>query len=152
MQTLDLVIIVLLGLFALRGLLKGFTGEFISLASVALAVIAAVFLFKNVAVFLREHYLQMPLLPEILAFAAIFLAVFIAGKLIEKVVKDIVDRLNIETLDKALGLILGLAKGFALVSLVLFLLLIQPFFDSSPLMDKSLFVRLLLPFIGAFHV
>jgi membrane protein required for colicin V production len=146
---IDLVCIVLLGLLTLRGFLKGFTGEFFSIASLALGILAAVFLFKNGAAFLRNRYFQnMALVPEVLAFAVIFLAVFFAGKILEHIVKDVIDRLNLDKLDRALGLFLGLAEACALISLVLLFLLIQPLFDSQRLLGNSFFARLLEPLIG----
>jgi len=151
-QVLDLFFIILLGLLVLRGFLKGFTGEFFSIASLALAFIAAFFLFKNGAAFIRSRYLQVALLPEILAFLAIFLIVFLAGKIIGRIVKDIIGRLNLDGLDKALGILLGLAEALALIVLVLFLLRIQRLFDAFPLLSQSLFARFLLPLIGAFRV
>jgi len=147
-QTLDLIFVILIGLLVLRGFLKGFTGEFFSIASVTLAVIAAVLFFKNGAAFLRPRYFQMEILPEIIAFLAIFIVVFIAGKILEHIVKDIIEHLNLHTVDKVLGLFLGLAEGFALIVVVLFVLKNQPLFDPVPLFINSFFARLLLPFIA----
>jgi membrane protein required for colicin V production len=153
LSSIDLVFIILLGLLTLRGFLKGFTGEFFSIASLALGLISAVFFFKNGAVFLRARYFQnLALLPEILAFFGIFLIVFIAGKILEHIIKDIISRLNLDKLDKVLGLALGLAEAIALISLVLLLLTIQPLFDSSSLLEGSIFARVFLPLIGGFRV
>jgi membrane protein required for colicin V production len=146
---MDLVFFILLALLTLRGFLKGFTGEFISLASIALGLIGAVFFFKSGGAFLRLNYLKMPVLPEILSFIAIFLIVFIAGKILEKILKDIIDKLNLDKLDKGLGLFLGLAEALALISIILLFLFIQPLFNSRDLLAGSIFARMLLPFIGA---
>jgi len=151
-QTLDLIFVILLGLLVLRGFLKGFTGEFFSIASFALALIAAFFFFKNGGAFLRERYLQMAILPEILAFLAVFIIVFIAGKIIGHIVHDIINRLNLDTLDKVLGIFLGLAETIAIVVLVLFLLVNQHLFNSTYLLEQSFFAQLFLPLIGVFHV
>jgi membrane protein required for colicin V production len=151
--SLDLVFIILLGLLTLRGFLKGFTGEFFSIASLALGLISAVFFFIFGADFLRARYFQnLALLPEILAFFGIFLIVFIAGKILEHIIKDIIKRLNFDTLDKALGLVLGLAEALALISLVLLILIIQPLFNAKALLEGSIFARLFLPLIGVFRV
>ena len=152
MQALDLVYIVLTGLLVLRGFLKGFTGEFFSIASIAISLIAAVLLFKNGAIYIRSRYLQMELLPEIIAFVIIFIAVFVIGKIIEHIVNDIITRINLNPLDKILGIFIGLAEGFALVILSLFLLTIQPLFDPDPLIGQSCFAQFLLPFVGVFRV
>jgi len=151
-HTLDIIFIVLLGLLVLRGFLKGFTGEFFSIASVALGIITAVFFFKFGAAFLRSRYLQMPFLPEILAFLAIFIIVYIAGKFVGHIIQDIIKRLNLHTFDKILGIILGLAEAFAIIIVVLFILVNQPFFDAVPLVSKSIFGWLFLPFIGDIRV
>jgi membrane protein required for colicin V production len=153
LPVIDLVFIVLLGLLTLRGFLKGFTGEFFSIASLALGILAAALLFKNGAAFLRNRYFQnLALVPEVLAFLAIFLAVFLLGKILEHIVKDIISRLNLDRLDRALGLFLGVAEACALIVLTVFVLLIQPLFDPQELLGKSFFVRLLAPLIGAFRV
>ena len=152
MQTLDLIFVILAGLFVLRGFLKGFTGEFFSIASIAFSFVAAVLLFKNGAGFIRSRYLQMELLPEILAFLVIFAAVFAGGKFIEHIVKDIINRLNLDALDKFLGIVIGLAEGFAIIIVLLFLLTIQPLFDPAPLISKSFFAHFFLPFVEVFHV
>jgi membrane protein required for colicin V production len=146
---MDLVFLVLLALLTLRGFLKGFTGEFISLASIALGLIGAVFFFRSGGAFIRLQYLAMPVLPEILSFIAIFLIVFIAGKILEKILKDIIDKLNLEKLDKGLGLFLGLAEALALISIILLFLFLQPLFNAHNLLAGSVFARMLLPFIGA---
>lgn len=153
LSALDLIFIILLGLLTLRGFLKGFTGEFFSIASLALGLISAVFFFKNGAEFLRARYFQnLALLPEILAFFAIFVIVFIAGKILEHIIKDIISRLNLDKLDKVLGLVLGLAEAIALISLVLLLLTIQPLFDAGSFLKGSIFARVFLPLIGVFRV
>ena len=152
MAALDIFFIALLGLLILRGFLKGFTGELFSIASTALGLIAAVFLFRSVAVFIRQYFLQVNLLPEILAFLAVFLVVFIACKLLEHVVKDIINRLNLNSLDRVLGIFLGLAKGIAVIIIIVFIFIRQPFVDASGFLGNSFFVRLLLPVIGSFHV
>jgi membrane protein required for colicin V production len=153
LPAIDLVFIILLGLLTLRGFLKGFTGEFFSIASLALGILAAALLFKNGAAFLRDRYFQnLALVPEVLAFFAVFLGVFFLGKILEHIVKDIITRLNLDRLDRVLGLFLGAAEACALIVLAVFIILIQPLFDPQPLVEKSFFFRLLAPLIGAFRV
>jgi membrane protein required for colicin V production len=149
MQVIDIVFLCLAGLLILRCFLKGFTGEIISLASFALGIIGAVFFFKAGANFIRTMILSgVAILPEILAFLAIFLIVFIAGKIIDHIVKDIINRLHLDGLNRILGLVLGLLEAIALISIILLLICIQPLFNPEPLLAQSLFARLLLPLIG----
>ena len=154
MQMLDMIFLILLGSLVLRGFLKGFTGEFFSIASLALAVIAAALFFRYGAAFLRSQDMQMAFVPEILSFIVIFLAVYVAGKILERIVKDIITRLNLLALDKVLGLFFGLAEGCAFIILVLFFFLKQPFFDCSEILGNSFFAGFFLHLmqLGAFHV
>jgi membrane protein required for colicin V production len=144
-----MIFLALVALLTLRCLLKGFTGEIIALASVALGLTGAIFFFKAGAAFIRQRALaDVAFLPEIIAFAAIFIIVFVAGKLLDFIIKDIINRLNLGGLDRFLGLFLGLLEGLALVSLILLLLSVQPLFDPAALLSRSVFARLLLPLIG----
>ena len=152
MQALDMIFLVLIGLLVLRGFLKGFTGELFFIASLSLALTASVLFFKPGAAFIRLHYLQMKLLPEMLSFLIIFIVIFIVGKILERIVKDIIDRLYLDALDKVLGIFIGLAEGFILIVIILFVITIQPLFDPIPLITQSLFARLLLPFVGGIRV
>ena len=152
MQPVDYAFIVLLVLLVIRGFLKGFTGELFSVASIALGFIASVFFFKNGAEFLRSRYIQMDFIPEILSFLGIFLIVFVAGKILEYLIKDIIKRAGIGTVDKILGIFLGLAEAVAVIVLVIFLIAIQPLFDPLSVLGKSIFVRIFLPLMEGFRV
>jgi membrane protein required for colicin V production len=55
---------------------------------------------------------------------------------------------NLGGVDAILGAVFGFAEGVVLVSLILFLLIIQPLYDMQLLLEKSFFARLLVPFIG----
>ncbi|MDR2314270.1 MAG: CvpA family protein [Spirochaetaceae bacterium] len=153
LKAIDTVFFILLGLLTFRGFLKGFTGELFSIASISVGLIAAVFFFKPGGAFLRSRYFHdLGLIPEILAFGGIFLLVFIAGKILARVVKDIITGLHLEKLDKALGLVLGLAEALALISVTLLIIMIQPFFEALPLLGESLFARFIVPLLGGFGV
>ncbi|MDR0600736.1 MAG: CvpA family protein [Treponema sp.] len=153
LSALDLFFLILLILLVPRGFLKGFTGEFFSIASLALGVIAALFLFKNGAALLRARFFPgLAVVPEILSFAGIFTAVFLAGKILGRFAADIIAGMNLDKLDRALGLVLGAGEALALFSAVSLLLRVQPLFDAGDLLEKSVFARLLLPLIGGFHV
>jgi membrane protein required for colicin V production len=133
-----------------RCTLRGFVEEVMSMAAMVLGLGSAFFFHKRGAAFLIEKYLpNMKVLPEILAFVAIFLIVFLAVKLLEFILKDIVERVHLSGVDRFLGALFGFIVGVVLVSLVLFVLSIQPLFDAGPLLAKSYFAQALAPYIGA---
>jgi len=145
---IDVVFVGLIGLFIIRCYLKGFVSEFLSLAGIVLGLLAALFLYKNGGEFIRNKFLpDMDIVPEVLAFIIIFVLIFIIVKVLEKMLIDIIDTVSLTKADGYIGIIFGLAEGIAVISLLLFLLRLQPLFDPDPLLSDSFFARILLPFI-----
>jgi membrane protein required for colicin V production len=145
---IDLVFLVLLGLFIIRGYARGFVTELFSWAALAMGIIAAVFFYHVGAEFLRtKTILTMKYLPEILAFLGIFLIVFLLFKMIEKVLKDIVVGVKLGGLNKFLGLVFGIVEGVAIIGLALFIITIQPLFSPDKVLAGSFFADILLPFM-----
>jgi membrane protein required for colicin V production len=147
-SVIDMVFIGLIGLFMIRCYLKGFVSELLSMAAVVLGFLAALFFHKNGGVFLRKQFWpQLNAIPEIAAFVLLFIIVFLVVKILEKMLVNIIDKVSLSNVNSFLGLIFGLAEGVAVVSLILFLLKIQPLFDSSAILNDSFFAKFLLPLI-----
>jgi membrane protein required for colicin V production len=145
---IDIAFVGLIGLFMIRCYLRGFVSELLSVAAIVLGLLASLFLYKNGADLLRKYFLQdMQTLPEIVAFVVLFVIVFIIVKLLEKMLVDIIDQVSLTNADSYIGIIFGLAEGIVVVSLILFLLRVQPLFDPASLLSDSFFAKLLLPFI-----
>jgi membrane protein required for colicin V production len=145
---IDFIFLGLIGLFMIRCYLKGFISELLSMAAIILGLLAALFFYKNGGAFLRETFWpDLPAIPEVVAFVALFLIVFFIIKFLEVMLKGIIERIRLGGADSFIGLIFGLAEGIVVVSLILFLLRIQPLFDPSPLISDSFFARILLPLI-----
>ncbi|MDR2246253.1 MAG: CvpA family protein [Treponema sp.] len=150
MEIIDTIFTVLMVILIVRCALRGFIEEVLSMAALVLGLGSAFFFHKKGAAFIREKYLPaLEVLPEVLAFVLIFLIVFLAVKILEFILKDIVERIHLSGVDRFLGALFGLIEGVVLVSLVVFVLSIQPLFDAGPLLEKSYFARTLAPYIGA---
>ena len=146
---LDVIFIALIIIFTVRCAIKGFVGEVMSMASIILGLLAAIFFYKKGGEFVRGRFLpDVKILPEIIAFAALFLIIFIAVKIIEFLLREIIEGIKLGGADRVLGIFFGAAEGIVVVSLVLFLLNIQPLFDPGPMFADSFFARLLLPLIA----
>jgi len=147
-SVLDAIFILLIVVFALRCYVKGFVSELLSMAAIILGLLASLFFYKNGGEYLRARFWpDLKTIPEIIAFVALFLIVFIVIKFLEITLKGIIQGIRLGGADRFLGVIFGLAEGIAVISLVLFLLRIQPLFDPSSLLSDSIFARLLLPLI-----
>lgn len=145
---IDIVFIALIVVFTLRCALKGFVGELMSMASIVLGLLAALYFYKNGGEFVRNKFMpEMKIIPEIIAFIALFLIVFVLIKVLEAMLKEIIEGVRLGSADRFLGILFGFVEGIIVVSLVLFLLSVQPLFESGPILEKSLFAKILLPFI-----
>ena len=145
---IDIVFIALIVVFTLRCALKGFVGDLMSMASIVLGLLAALYFYKNGGEFVRNKFMpEMKIIPEIIAFIALFLIVFVLIKVLEAMLKEIIEGVRLGSADRFLGILFGFVEGIIVVSLVLFLLSVQPLFESGPILEKSLFAKILLPFI-----
>jgi membrane protein required for colicin V production len=148
-SVLDIIFILIVILFVIRCYLKGFVGEVFSMAAIVLGFLASLFFYKRGGEFLKTQFWNdmKIILTEVIAFIALFLIVFIAVKLFEALLKGVINGIRLGGVDRFLGIIFGLAEGIAVISLVLFVMRIQPLFDPSGVLSDSVFARVLLPFI-----
>ncbi len=145
----DIVCAALAVILVVRCLIKGFISEVMSMASVVLGILAAVLLYKNGAAFIRERWIDMNVVSEVLAFAAIFLIVFLFVRIVEFFIKDIINGIHLHGLDRLLGMIFGFLEAFVLICLILFILAVQPLFDPMIVLQNSIVARLLLPLVSS---
>ncbi len=143
----DIICAVLMLILIVRCALRGFIEEVMSMASVVLGLLAALFFYKNGAVFIREKWVNMNVVPEILSFAAIFLIVFLIIRFVEFLLKDIIYGINLHGLDRFLGVLFGILEGVVLIALILFVLVVQPLFDPKPVLQNSIVAKILLPLV-----
>jgi membrane protein required for colicin V production len=155
MNSLDWIFVVLLVLLGLRCMARGFVSEILSMAAFIVGILAALLFYRSAGELIASWGLaSMPAsLPGILGFAGVFLAAFLVMKLVERLVSEGVEAAQLGGIDKALGLLLGLAEGLLLVSLVLIAMsLLEPAFKPiagySRLLGESYFARVILPIVG----
>ena len=145
---LDMVFIGIIIVFTLHCGSKGFVSELMSAASLIFGLFAAIFFFRRGSTIVRDQFMpEGEVVPEIVAFILIFLIVFAIIKLIEMIFKKIIQGIQLSAVDRFLGVIFGFAEGIIVICLLLFLISIQPFFDSALLLKDSFFAELLLPFL-----
>ncbi len=143
---IDIVFGVIIGGASLRGALKGFVTETLSVAAIVCGVGAAVVLHKLAAGYLDGIW-GASRWNQLVAFLAVFVAVYVVAKILEGTLHRLFETLRLQNLDRVLGLILGVVEGVVAVGLVLFLLLWQPFFDAGGLLQASTITRLLMPYL-----
>jgi len=147
-SVMDFIFVILVGLFMIRCYLKGFINEILSMAALFFGFLVSLLLYKNTGELLKkEFWPEMNVIPFVAAFIGLFVIVYIIIKIIEKMLTNIINKINLSNVDSFLGIIFGFTEGIVVVSLVLFVLKVQPLFDSSEILSGSLFAKILLPFI-----
>jgi membrane protein required for colicin V production len=145
---IDIIFTVFVMLFAIRGALRGFLDELLAIAFLVLGLLGAVLFYKQGADLIRTKIPEdIRFLPEMLAFGAVFCIIFVVVKVLGLLVKDVLMHIKLGGVDRVLGVFFGLIEGVVLVTLMLFLLNIQPFFDTQSLINESIFAEILMPVI-----
>jgi membrane protein required for colicin V production len=145
---IDVVFIVLVAITTLRCAARGFVSEFLSMAALILGIIVAIIFYRSGAALVRAWFMpNVKVLPELIAFVAFFILVYIIVKIVEITLKSIIEGIHLGSLDHLLGFMLGFVEGLVIICLILFLICIQPFFDSNRILGESLFAKIFLPLI-----
>lgn len=143
---IDWVFFIIILIFCITALIKGFINELFGKASFIVGIIMAIFFYSKVAKMMNSK-IQSIVLCNVLAFILIFAVVFLVLKLVGSILHKIFELSLLKGLDRAFGAMFGLVEGFAIVCLVMFLLTIQPFFDASSLLEGSFFHNMMNTYI-----
>lgn len=123
MTGFDLIVLLLVGVGAVGGFLRGFVQEVLSLFSWVLAVLAIHFLHTDLTVAIFE-YMGSPITASILAFALLLLIPYAAMKLIARVAGRKSRESVLGPIDRVLGFGFGAVKGVIIVILAFSLLVL----------------------------
>ncbi|MDR2012430.1 MAG: CvpA family protein [Rhodanobacter sp.] len=142
----DYTILALLALSILMGLWRGFIGEVIALVCWLCAFWVAWMLGPTLAQRFTTT-ISTPSARMLLAYALCFVAVLIVGAIVSYLMRKLVEGSGLSGSDRLLGMVFGLARGVALVVLIVMLLELTPF-TRDPWWHES---RLLPEFEGGAH-
>ncbi len=140
---LDIIFAVVILVAVIRCVFRGFITEFHSIAALLAGIAGSIFLARPVSR-IAEKYLNAGNWSIVIAFIAVFLIIYLIVKISEGIVHRLFERLELERLDKALGFFLGLAEGFIFAVIVVFILKVQPFFQTRELLNESYISRAIL--------
>jgi membrane protein required for colicin V production len=117
---LDVILIVIMLISGFLAMVRGFTREVLSIFSWAVAAVAALYLTPKYAGVL-DPYISNPSVAQIAFAAGVFIITLIVVSLITFRISDSVLDSRVGALDRTLGFIFGLARGFLLVAIVFIL-------------------------------
>ena len=143
---LDIVFAIILLIAMIRGALRGFVTELLSMSAVILGILAAVFFSAHLSTYV-SMLLGQSMWSQIIAFLVLFIVVYLLVKLIEGLLHRGIEALSLKKLDSVLGFLLGALEGLLIVCIALLILDLQPFVDAQELLNGSYAARLILPFL-----
>ena len=143
MSVVDIFIIVTVVISLLIGLFRGFIREILSLLS-WLGALWLGYAYATLGASYLEPYITQPPLRVVVAFAAIFIVALIGFSIISYLLYRLLSIAGVSGVDRSLGMLFGLVRGFAIVAL---LILAATFMDftSQPWWKDSLLVQYFIP-------
>lgn len=112
----DIAILLVILLSGALAFLRGFVHEVLAVASWIGAAFATLYGFPHLQPF-TQQVIAVPLLADVTTGVAIFLVVLIVLSLVTRVAAGLVRNLGLGPLDRTLGLLFGLVRGFLLACL-----------------------------------
>jgi membrane protein required for colicin V production len=139
---IDFVFIVIIAACALGASLKGFVNEVFDKGAPVLGIWAAVLFYRMLAQPLLQ-YVKIAAVANVLGFVIVFILVFLVIKIIQQLIGNIFADKIFRQLDHSLGFLFGLVEGVAFVTVILIILMAQPWFNVDGLIGGSIFYRML---------
>ena len=142
MNFIDVIIIIVVVIFCIKGFLRGFLKELFSVLIIVVGLIGA-FLFYRALNGVMNTLIENGDLSLILSFAAIFVGITILLVIIRNTLLRFVDTLNFFDIDHVLGVVIGLFKGILICGAALIFLYNHPVLNLDRAIGRSTLFPLL---------
>ncbi|MBR6437717.1 MAG: CvpA family protein [Bacteroidales bacterium] len=134
MNYLDIIIAILLILFAIGGFRNGIIREAFSLVAFAVGIYGAIKLSDIVGKWLGNLINVSPEWMSVISFIIVFIALALLINWLGGLIAGLIEKLNLGFIDKIGGIVFGVAKGFLLVGVCILLL---DFFGIKDVLNKE---------------
>ena len=122
---IDVVIISLIALSAILSLFRGFVKEALALITWLVALWVAMAFYEELASWLSQ-WIAAPSAQKVTAFGVLFICVLLLGAIVNYLAGKLVDKTGLTGTDKMLGVIFGVARGAAIVAILVLLAGLTP--------------------------
>lgn len=143
----DWIFGVIILVFALVGLAKGFINNIFGKLSWVLAIFLSCIFYDDAAAMFLQN-IQSNTLRMIVGFILVFIVVFLIVKILQMLISKLFELNLLKSLDRTLGFFFGIVEGLVITALIIFLLLVQPFFSIDGLLNGSFFYGLFNSFFS----
>lgn len=147
-SAVDVGVILLIIIFALRCAFRGFVREIMVVAGLLVGVLAG-FLFSGLLAPVFQQWIGPSPWNTILAFGVIFLVASLLMLFVRNALESVVENLQLENMDHFFGFLLGIVEGVLVVFLLLFLLSLQQVIPLDKELRSSIAFNLMSPLFGA---
>ncbi len=118
LSSLDILALIVISISGVVAFVKGLTKELFSLASVVGGFFLSVFFYPNCSLLYLKLGLSSPLLSDFLSFLTIFLLAILLGSQVAMVADKVLRSLRLKLIDRALGGVFGLIRGWLTVAII----------------------------------
>ena len=133
----DIIFCAVIIFFTIRCIIKGFVTEFLSMAAVIGGIGCGILLSGTLSRYI-DIYIGKSGWNYLISFLVLFIIVYLIIKMIEKMLCRFVERVELEQLDRALGLFLGILEGIVVVFVIILLIRLQPLFPAEKIAENSI--------------
>ena len=144
----DICFLILMLVFAVLALLKGFIKEIFGKVSVIGGLACSIVFSPRLTPYV-ENALHNKIVSVVLSFLLVFVAVFLVICIVQRVFEKIFSGEIMRGLDRVLGFLLGAAEGLVVVLFLMVVVTIQPWFDTKSITEGSMFFTLFSSIINS---
>jgi len=127
MNSIDIIILVILGIFCLKGFFRGIIVEVLTLVGLVVAYVIALREMSTVAGWIERAVHLPSLISTALGFFMIFLLIVLFFRWVAGAVRRITQWIFLGWIDRGGGMLFGIFKGALIVSLLILLVSLVPF-------------------------
>ncbi len=151
MNFADLLFLLVALFFVIKGFIRGFISEFMSMAALILGLVAALMFQGQVAALLKDMVKSDTFRP-LIAFFILFIGTYIVVKLLEMMLHNAIEAIKMNSLDRLLGILWGLLETSVIVLIVVFLIYRFKFKAGMSFLDESVVAKYARDFLEGLNI
>jgi len=143
---IDVFFTVIVLFMTIKAIVRGFVREFMGLAGIGVGILLGVLFSALLGDFIGANF-GYSNWNQVIAFLIIFLVSYVLIKIFENGLNALVDKINLDRLDKSLGLFFGIIEGAALVMIIVFVIEVQPLINTEKIESESWYIQTIHKFM-----
>ena len=146
MNIADIIFLVLTLFFVIKSFFKGFLSEFMSMAALICGITVGM-MFKDKLAPMLADLVKSTTWRPVAAFFILFIGTYILIKITEILLKNIITKIQLNSLDRILGIVWGVLEAAVIITLIVFLIYALQFEPGMNFLKKSEIANYALEFL-----